>query len=101
MSLKTRWAFALLSVSGDTGAKRARDLLLEVTGANPHRGMAAHLLARAEGGRRPRRVGGRCPPPHGDQPGEHIGAHALAQVLEARREWPALIEALEPSRRNR
>ena len=29
-------------------------------------------------------------------PGSTSGAHALAQVLEARRQWPALIEALEP-----
>jgi len=97
MSLKTRWAFALLSLPGDAGAKRARDLLLEVTGANPTEGWPLYLLARAE------RAAGDLDASEasarrllGISPGSTSGAHALAQVLEARRQWPALIEALEP-----
>ena len=96
-ALQTRWAFALLSVPDNAGAKRARDLLIEVTRASPTEGWPLYLLARAEralgdldaseaSARRPLAI----------SPGSTSGAHALAQVLEARRQWPALIEALEP-----
>ena len=47
-ALKTRWAFALLSMPDDAGAKRARDLLLDVTKANPTEGWPLYLLARAQ-----------------------------------------------------
>jgi tetratricopeptide (TPR) repeat protein len=97
LSLKTRWAFVLLSVPDASGATRARDLLLEVTKANPTDGWPLYLLARAQlatgdldaseaSARRLMAI----------SPGSTSGAHALAQVLEARREWPALIAALEP-----
>jgi tetratricopeptide (TPR) repeat protein len=97
MSLKTRWAFALLSLPDHSGAKRARDLLIEVTKASPTEGWPLYLLARAE-----RAVGDLDASESAARrlmaisPGSTSGAHALAQVLEARREWPALIEALEP-----
>jgi tetratricopeptide (TPR) repeat protein len=97
MSLKTRWAFALLSISGEAGAARARDLLLEVTKAAPTEGWPLYLLARAQ------RATGDLDASEATarrlmalSPGSTSGAHALAQVLEARRQWPALIEALEP-----
>ena len=96
-SLKTRWAFALLSLPGNSGAARARDLLLEVTKANPTEGWPLYLLARAE-----RAVGDLDASETAARrllaisPGSTSGAHALAQVFEARRQWPALIEALEP-----
>jgi len=97
MSLKTRWAFALLSLPGDAGATRARDLLLDVTRANPTEGWPLYLLARAE------RAAGDLDASEAAarrlmaiSPGSTSGAHALAQVLEARREWQPLIEALEP-----
>ena len=97
MSIKTRWAFALLSLPGDDGAKRARDLLLDVTRANPTEGWPLYLLARAE------RAAGDLDASEAAarrlmaiSPGSTSGAHALAQVLEARREWQPLIEALEP-----
>jgi len=97
MALKTRWAFALLSLPGNSGAARARDLLLEVTKANPTEGWPLYLLARAE-----RAVGDLDASEAAARrllaisPGSTSGAHALAQVFEARRQWPALIEALEP-----
>ena len=97
MSLKTRWAFALLNVPGNAGATRARDLLLEVTKASPTEGWPLYLLARAE------RATGNLDASEAAarrllaiSPGSTSGAHALAQVLEARREWRALIAALEP-----
>jgi tetratricopeptide (TPR) repeat protein len=97
MSLKTRWALALLSLPGDAGARRARGLLQEVTGANPKEGWPLYLLARAE------RAAGDLDASEAAarrllaiSPGSTSGAHALAQVFEARRQWPALIEALEP-----
>ena len=96
-ALKTRWAFALLSMPDDSGAKRARDLLREVTKASPTEGWPLYLLARAE------RALGDLDASEASarrlmaiSPGSTSGAHALAQVLEARRQWPALIEALEP-----
>jgi tetratricopeptide (TPR) repeat protein len=97
LSLKTRWAFALLSLPGNSGAARARDLLLEVTNANSTEGWPLYLLARAE-----RAVGDLDASETAARrllaisPGSTSGAHALAQVFEARRQWPALIEALEP-----
>ncbi|MFO7692760.1 MAG: tetratricopeptide repeat protein, partial [Vicinamibacterales bacterium] len=97
MALKTRWAFALLSIEDTAGATRARDLLLEVTKDNPTEGWPLYLLARAE------RALGDLDASEASarrllaiSPGSTSGAHALAQVLEARRQWPALIEALEP-----
>ena len=96
-ALQTRWAFALLSIPDNAGAKRARDLLSEVTRANPTEGWPLYLLARAE------RALGDLDASEASarrllavSPGSTSGAHALAQVLEARRQWPALIEALEP-----
>ena len=77
--------------------KRARDLLSEVTKASPTEGWPLYLLARAE------RALGDLDASEASarrlmaiSPGSTSGAHALAQVLEARRQWPALIEALEP-----
>jgi tetratricopeptide (TPR) repeat protein len=101
-ALKTRWAFALLSIPDNSGATRARDLLREVTTANPTEGWPLYLLARAE------RATGDLDASEAAarrlmaiSPGSTSGAHALAQVLEARREWPALIDALEPVAANR
>jgi tetratricopeptide (TPR) repeat protein len=97
-SLKTRWAFALLSLPGNSGAARARDLLLEVTKANPTEGWPLYLLAWAE-----RETGNLDASEAAARrlmaidPGSTSGLHSLAQVLEARRDWPGIIEALEPS----
>jgi tetratricopeptide (TPR) repeat protein len=97
LSLKTRWAFALLSVPGNAGAARARDLLLEVTKANPTEGWPLYLLARAE--RANGNLGGSEAAARrllAIDPGSTSGAHALAQVFEARRDWRAIVETLEP-----
>ena len=97
LSLKTRWAFALLSAPGPAGAARARDLLLDVTKANPTEGWPLYLLARAE-----RAVGNLDASETAARrlmaisPGSTSGAHALAQVFEARRDWRAIVETLEP-----
>jgi tetratricopeptide (TPR) repeat protein len=97
LSLKTRWAFALLSEPGGAGAARARGLLLDVTKASPADGWPLYLLARAE-----RALGNLDASEAAARrlmaisPGSTSGAHALAQVLEARRDWRAIIETLEP-----
>jgi tetratricopeptide (TPR) repeat protein len=95
--LKTRWALALLSASGDAGAAQARDLLLGVTKANPTAAWPLYLLARAQ------RAAGDLDESEASarrlmaiNPGGTSGAHALAQVLEDRRDWDGLIKALEP-----
>ena len=97
MALRTRWAFALLSIPDGSGVKRARDLLVEVTKASPTEGWPLYLRARAE------RAAGDLDASEASarrlmalSPGSTSGAHALAQVLEARRQWRPLIEALEP-----
>ena len=71
---KTRWAFALLSMPDDAGAKRARDLLRRGDQGQPHRGVAAvPARPRAAGDRGPRRLGGERAPADGHQPRQHVG----------------------------
>lgn len=97
LDLKTRWAYALLNQPGDRNATRARDLLLEVTATNSTAAWPLYLLARAQrelgdldgSERTARRL-------LAISPTSTWGAHALAQVLEARRQYAALIDALEP-----
>jgi len=95
--LRTRWAAALLNGSGRGNAGRARGLLLDVTKAHPNAGWPLYLLARAQretgdldgaeaSARRLMAV----------SPASASGAHALAQVLEARRDWAGIVAALEP-----
>ncbi|MCX6552864.1 MAG: tetratricopeptide repeat protein [Acidobacteria bacterium] len=95
--LKTHWASVLLSSADTSSTTRARDLLLEVTKANPTAAWPLYLLARAQ------RALGELDASETSartllavSPGSTSGAHALAQVLEARREWGKLITALEP-----
>ena len=97
VDLKTRWASALLNAPGEAATRQARALLLDVTKANPTAGWPLYLLARAQ------RTLGELDASEASarrlmaiSPGSTSGAHALAQVLEARRDWAALIEALEP-----
>jgi tetratricopeptide (TPR) repeat protein len=97
VDLKTRWASALLNIPGEAAARQARDLLLDVTKTTPNAGWPLYLLARAQ------RALGELGPSEASarrlmaiSPGSTSGAHALAQVLEARRDWAALIDALEP-----
>jgi len=95
--LKTKWAMALLNVGEEATEKRARDLLVEITTASPTAAWPLYLLSRAE-----RDLGDLDA---AEQAARRIlaisatsasGAHALAQVLEARRQYSQLIEALEP-----
>jgi tetratricopeptide (TPR) repeat protein len=95
--LKTRWAAALLNLPGSAGAARARGLLLDVTKATPTAGWPLYLLAWAQ--RETGDLDGAEASARrlmATSPASTSGAHALAQVLETRRQWPALIKALEP-----
>lgn len=95
--LKTRWAAALLNRPETATARRARDLLIEVTTANPTAGWPLYLLARAQrflddldgAEATARRI-------LAISPTSTSGAHALAQVLEVRRQYTKIIDTLEP-----
>lgn len=96
-NLKTRLAHSLLNGGGPDGARRARDLLKDVTQANPASPWPLYLLARAQ------RATGDLDGAETSarrllelSPGSVSGAHALAQVLTERREFAEVIEALEP-----
>jgi len=95
--IKTRWASALLNMPGRGNPGQARDLLVDVTKTNPTSGWPLYLLSRAQretgdldgaetSARRLMAI----------SPASPSGAHALAQVLEARRDWAGIVEALEP-----
>ena len=95
--LKIKWATALLNRPERTSNERARDLLLDVTKTNPNASWPLHLLARAqvllddldgaEG--TARRI-------LAINPSSTSGAHALAQVFEARRQYTKIVETLDP-----
>ena len=96
-NLKTRLAFCLLSLEDRASMARARDLLSDVTKANPTQGWPLYLLSRAQ------RSLGELDAAEATarrllatSPSSTSGAHALAQVLEARREWGKVVTALEP-----
>lgn len=95
--LKTRLAFCLLSLEDRASVIRARDLLTEVTKTSPNQGWPLYLLSRAqrslgdldEAEATARRL-------LAISPSSTSGAHALAQVLEARRDWEQIVSSLEP-----
>jgi tetratricopeptide (TPR) repeat protein len=96
-NLKTRLAFCLLSLEDRASMTRARDLLTAVTTANPTQTWPLYLLSRAD------RALGDLDGAEASarrllaiSPSSTSGAHALAQVYEARREWAKLVAALEP-----
>jgi len=95
--LKTRWASALLSEEEEASTLKARDLLAEVTKANPTATWALYLLSRAQ-----RELGNldgaetAARQVLAASPNSISGAHALAQVYESRREYARLVEALAP-----
>ncbi len=95
--LKVRWAVALLTAGGNDNATKARDLLRDVTRRNPTNGWPLYLLTQAE-----RATGDLDAAEQNARkllviaPGRPWGAHALAQVLEQRREFAKIVEALEP-----
>ena len=95
--LKTRLAFCLLSLEDRASIVRARDLLAAVTKASPTKSWPLYLLSRAQ------RSLGELDAAEATarrllaiSPSSTSGAHALAQVLEARREWATIVTALEP-----
>ena len=95
--LKTRWAAELLNRPDAVTAQRARSLLLEVTKENPTAAWPLYLLARAQrfledldgSEATARRI-------LAISPASTSGAHALAQVFEARRQYSKIVETLEP-----
>jgi tetratricopeptide (TPR) repeat protein len=95
--LKTKWAAALLGQSDTDGARRARDLLLEVTKTSPNSSWPLYLLAQAQrlvddldgAETTARRI-------LAINPKSTSGAHVLAQVFEARRQYSAIVETLAP-----
>jgi tetratricopeptide (TPR) repeat protein len=96
-NLKTRLAFCLLGLEDPASLGRARDLLTAVTKASPTQSWPLYLLSRAQ------RALGDLDGAEASarrllaiSPSSTSGAHALAQVYEARREWATLIAALEP-----
>ncbi len=95
--LKTRWAFALLNTDRPGDATRAVALLTDVTTTNPTSAWPLYLLSRAQ-----RETGDLAAAEHSARrllaisPTSVSGAHALAQVLAERRDYPALVDALAP-----
>ncbi len=95
--IKSKWAAALLNQPETASARRARDLLLDVTKANPTASWPLYLLSRAQrflddldgAEATARRI-------LAISPGSASGAHALAQVFESRRQFTKIVETLEP-----
>jgi len=97
VELKIKWAAALLNRPETASAERARDLLLEVTRTNPAAGWPLYLLARAQ--RFLEDLDGAEATARqilALNPSSTSGAHALAQVFEARRQFSKIVETLEP-----
>jgi tetratricopeptide (TPR) repeat protein len=95
--LKIKWAFALMNAGGAERLKQARQQLTEVVRLNPNSGWPLYLLSQAQresgdldaaeqSARRLMAVA----------PTRAWGPHALAQVLEQRREYQKVVDALEP-----
>jgi tetratricopeptide (TPR) repeat protein len=95
--LKTRWAMALLSMSGDVGAAKARDVLGAVLKDNPADARALYLLAQAQhalndldgaeaSARRLIEL----------RPTSAWGPEVLAQVLAERHQYDKVIALLQP-----
>lgn len=96
-AIRTRWAQALLNTEETANIRQARDLLLELTQANPTSGWPLYLLVRAQ-----RESGDLDGAEHSARrllaltPTGVSGAHALAQVLAQKRAFADVITALAP-----
>ncbi|MCX6542877.1 MAG: tetratricopeptide repeat protein [Acidobacteria bacterium] len=95
--LKIKWAAALLNEPNAPGTARARDLLLDVTKTDPNASWPLYLLAQAQ------RLLDDLDGAEGTarrilalNPTSTSGAHALAQVFQARRQYARIVETLEP-----
>ncbi len=96
--LKTRYASALLNSGGREEIGKARDVLKEILAARPNEPRALYLLSQAE------RRGG--DPAAAEQTARRIisenakspwGYYALAEALEERRQYQAIIDTLSPA----
>jgi tetratricopeptide (TPR) repeat protein len=97
MELKLKWAGALLNSDSKTDIAHARDLLKPIVQANPANPWSLYLLARAQ------RVTGDLDGSEASarrlmavSPANVWGPHALAQVLELRRDYRKVVEDLGP-----
>jgi tetratricopeptide (TPR) repeat protein len=95
--LKIKWAAALLNEPEAAGAARARDLLLDVTKTDSNASWPLYLLAQAQ------RLLDDLDGAEGTarrilalNPSSTSGAHALAQVFQARRQYARIVETLKP-----
>lgn len=95
--VKLRWATALLQAGDQDAARRARDLLVNVTGVTPGDPRAHYLRSNAE--RRLRDYDAAEASARKVielDPGGWTGAFALAQVFEERHEYKRVIDTLAP-----
>jgi tetratricopeptide (TPR) repeat protein len=95
--LKARYASALMNAGGREAAGKARDVLNELLTAQPHDGRALYLLSQAE-----RRLGDL---PAAEKTARRViaedakspwGYYALAESLEERHQYQAVIDELMP-----
>ncbi len=95
--VKTKWAFALMNAGGPIRMVQARTKLAEIVRLNPNSGWPLYLLSQAQrdtgeldaaeqSARRLMAIA----------PNRAWGPHALAQVLEQRREYQKVVDALGP-----
>jgi tetratricopeptide (TPR) repeat protein len=95
--LKARYASALMNAGGKNAAAKARDVLTEIVAAQPHDGRSLYLLSQAE-----RRLGDL---PAAEKTARRViaedskspwGYYALAESLEERHQYQAVIDELTP-----
>jgi tetratricopeptide (TPR) repeat protein len=95
--LKTRYASALMNAGGREAASKARDVLTELLATQPHDGRALYLLSQAQ-----RRLGDL---PAAEKTARRViaedakspwGYYALAESLEERHQYQAVIDDLTP-----
>jgi predicted Zn-dependent protease len=95
--LKSRYASALMNAGGREAAGKARDVLTELVAAQPHDGRALYLLAQAN-----RRLGDQAAAEKAarrviaEDAKSPWGYYALAESLEERRQYQAVIDELTP-----
>ncbi len=95
--LKTKWAFALMNAGGTARLTQARKHLTDVVRLNPNGGWPLYLLSQAQ-----RETGDLDAAEQSARrlmaiaPTRAWGPHALAQVLEQRRDYQKVVDALEP-----
>jgi tetratricopeptide (TPR) repeat protein len=95
--LKSRYASALMNAGGREAAAKARDVLTDLLATQPHDGRALYLLSQAQ-----RRLGDL---PAAEKTARRViaedakspwGYYALAEALEERHQYQAVIDELTP-----